>query len=67
MTVGLAIALVATVYFSIISPGFRKVVGAVIVAVIVLVLALVVWVMNRSDGQRNHELQAPTEFGSFRD
>jgi hypothetical protein len=50
MTVGLAIVLVATVYFSIISPGFRMVVGAVIVAVIVLVIALVVWVMNRSDG-----------------
>ena len=45
MTIGMAIVLVATVGFLIVSPGFRKVTGVIAAGAIVLLLLF--WIANR--------------------
>src|SRR5260370_9728902 len=59
MTIGLAIAAIAIVYFMIVSPGFRKTVGVIVV----IAAALIGWLINNSNEEaRRYEAgRAATE------
>jgi hypothetical protein len=65
MTIGMAIVLIATVGFLIVSPGFRKVVGVIAAGAIALLALL--WIVNRSiESHDRDQMQAaeslpPTE------